>query len=152
MRRSEREITDQAQIEEILRKGAVVYLGIQDADAPYVVPLNFGYADGALFVHAALEGHKIDLLCANPRVSFAVAVDDAVIPGEMGCKWSARYRSVLGKGTAVFVDDHDAKIRAFDTLLGKFAAGPFTYAEDVLARTVVIRIDIETMTGKQAGY
>lgn len=43
MRRKDREVTELAQIEEILEKGKVVHLGMIDGDFPYIVPLNYGY-------------------------------------------------------------------------------------------------------------
>jgi nitroimidazol reductase NimA-like FMN-containing flavoprotein (pyridoxamine 5'-phosphate oxidase superfamily) len=145
-------MTDRAQLDDVLRRASVLYLAMLDAGVPYQVPMNFGYDGRALYLHSAGEGLKIDLLRADPRVSFAAVVDDVVIPGEIGCKWSARYRSVLGRGTAAFVTDRAEKIRGLDAALDKFAEGPFAYDEATLARTTVIRIDITEMTGKQAGY
>jgi uncharacterized protein len=152
MRRTEREITDRAQLDDILQRGKVICLGLMDFDQSYVVPLNFGYDGDAIYIHSAGEGHKMELLRANPKVSFAVTVDEAVIPGEIGCKWSSRYRSVMGRGTASFVEDRESKIRALDTMMAKFTEGPFEYIEETLGRTVVVRIDIDKITGKQAGY
>lgn len=43
MRKREREVTDEAAILEILDKCKVLYLGLSDADQPYVVPMNYGY-------------------------------------------------------------------------------------------------------------
>ena len=152
MRRSEREITDRAAIDAILARAQVLTLAMVDDDRPYVVPLHFGYDGTALYLHAALEGRKMAVLRRHPRVSFAVYVDDEVIPGEVGCAWSARYRSVLGDGTVCWLTTHDARMHALDTLLGKYAAGPFSYREDVLARTAVLRVDIDRISGKQAGW
>ena len=41
MRKREREVTDEAAILEILDKCKVLYLGLSDADQPYVVPMNY---------------------------------------------------------------------------------------------------------------
>ncbi|CAI3499371.1 pyridoxamine 5'-phosphate oxidase family protein [Enterococcus cecorum] len=43
MHRKDREVTELAQIEEILEKGKVVHFGMIDGDFPYIVPLNYGY-------------------------------------------------------------------------------------------------------------
>jgi uncharacterized protein len=152
MRRSERGIGERGAIDEILRRATVVYLGLNDDGLPYVVPMNFGYDGQALYLHSAPEGRKLEILRRCPRVSFAVTVDDEVVPGAVGCQWSARYRSVLGEGDARFLTAREERVRALDTLLGKFALGPFAYDENVLARTAVIRVDIRHVTGKQAGW
>ena len=46
MRRYEREMTDKAEIETVLAKATVVHLAMVDEGRPYLVPMNFGYADG----------------------------------------------------------------------------------------------------------
>jgi len=56
MRRREKQITDTKQMEQILAQAQVCRLAMVDKGHPYVVPLNFGYRDGALYFHSALEG------------------------------------------------------------------------------------------------
>lgn len=154
MRRTEREIADRTEIEAILRREPVLHLGLVDGGKAYVVPVNFGYAENCLYVHSAAEGRKIDVLKRNADVSFSVVTDAAVVPGpdNLACKWTAKYRSVLGEGRAVFITEHAAKVKALDIIMSKFAPGPYTFAENALARTAVIRIEIVRMTGKKAGY
>ena len=152
MRRTEREIKERREIDAILQRATVVYLGLNDDGMAYVVPMNFGYDGKSLYLHSAMEGRKIAVLKRHPAVSFVVAVDNAVVPGELGCKWSARYRSVMGEGDARFLTNREEKTRALDTVLGKFATGPFQYAPEVLARTAVIQVEIRSISGKQAGW
>ena len=61
MRRHEKAITDRAAIEAVIRRADVCRLGLSDAGHPYIVPVNFGYEDGVIFVHSAPEGRKIDI-------------------------------------------------------------------------------------------
>gem|GEM_PF-6349396 len=49
MRRSERAITDPAELESILREALVCRMGLCDGEVPYVVPMNYGYRDGSVF-------------------------------------------------------------------------------------------------------
>jgi nitroimidazol reductase NimA-like FMN-containing flavoprotein (pyridoxamine 5'-phosphate oxidase superfamily) len=79
-------------------------------------------------------------------------VDEAVVPGASACRWSARYRSILGEGDARFLASREDKLRALDALMGKFTRGPFEYDEKSLARTVAIAVTIRTLSGKQAGW
>ena len=60
MRRKDREVTDMGRIIAILDQARIVHLGLIDGEAPYVVPLHYGYTleDGKLtfFMHGATEG------------------------------------------------------------------------------------------------
>ena len=70
MRRKDKEITDEKVINEILEKAKVCRLALFDKDYPYIVPMNYGYKDNALFFHVAKEGKKIDLIKRNNNVRF----------------------------------------------------------------------------------
>jgi hypothetical protein len=151
MRRSEREIKDRAQIDEVLSTAFYLNLAMVDNGTPYVVPLNFGYADGCLYVHSAAEGRKVKLLKRSPQVSFSVVAKAEVVTGATPCQFSARYRSVLGTGRAALVADTGERMKGLDSIMRKSSKGPFAYDERTMARTLVFRIDIELVSGKQAG-
>lgn len=152
MRRSEREIKDRAQIDDVLATAFYLDLAMVDDGKPYVVPLNFGYADGCLYVHSAVAGKKVELLKRRPQVCFSVVVQAEVTRGATPCQFSARYRSVVGTGRAVLVEAAEERVKGLDCIVRKFTDGPFTYDAKMLARTAVFRIDIESLSGKQAGY
>ncbi len=92
MRRREREIRDQAGIQEILEKGLVCRLGLYDGQYPYVVPMNFGYRDGRIYFHCAAEGRKIDILQKNDRVCIEVDIDSRL------ARYEDRIRAVPARG------------------------------------------------------
>jgi nitroimidazol reductase NimA-like FMN-containing flavoprotein (pyridoxamine 5'-phosphate oxidase superfamily) len=152
MRRHEREITDRAEMETVLARATVVHLAMVDDGRPYLVPLNFGYADGCLYLHGAKEGRKIAVLRRSPAVCFNLFTDEAIVPGAApaGCNFTSRYRSVTGTGRVEFLENDDAKRHGLDVIMAHYASGPFTYRPDVFARTCVFRIVIESMTGKKA--
>jgi nitroimidazol reductase NimA-like FMN-containing flavoprotein (pyridoxamine 5'-phosphate oxidase superfamily) len=150
MRKPDKEITERAAQEEILRRAEVLRLAMCLGGQPYVVPLNFAYVDGRIWLHTGREGLKMDYLRANPRVCFEASVDVATLAGELPCRWSARYQSVIGFGRAVEVEDEAERRRGLDTLVRRYAgenAGPLS--EDAVARICVLRVDIESMTGKK---
>ena len=95
MRRSDRQVTDPEAIDAIMRAGEVLYLAMTDGGAPYVVPVDYGWDGRAVWIHCAEEGLKLDLIAADPRVSFAVASEARVVPGK-GCGWTTKFRSVVG--------------------------------------------------------
>ena len=62
MRRKEKEITDHTEIEAILNRSEICRLAMADDNVPYVVALNYGYANNCLYIHCAPEGKKIDMI------------------------------------------------------------------------------------------
>lgn len=149
MRRKDREITDPNRIEEIIAQARVCHLALQDIPAPYVVPLSFGYGDRTLYFHAARDGHKIDLIRQNPQAGFVLSVDlGDVDGGDKGCDWSVRFRSVMGHGKVSFVEAMDEKRVALDRIMAQYADGEFTYTDAMVERTMIFKLEIETMTGK----
>ena len=45
-------------------------LAFVDGDEPYVISMNFGYKDKALYLHSATEGRKIEIIKKNNKVCF----------------------------------------------------------------------------------
>lgn len=145
-------MTDRAAIEAIIRHAKVCRMAMCRDNRPYIVPVCFGYENNTLYFHSAGEGMKLDMLRENPHVCFEFDVDCEVVRAEEPCQWGMRYRSVIGFGKAVFIQDLPSKRHAFDVIMRQYADGRFAYPEASLAATVVIKVDIEQMTGKQSGY
>ena len=150
MRRREREIRDEAGIQEILEKGLVCRLGLYDGQYPYVVPMNYGYRDGRLYFHCAGEGRKIDILKKNDRVCIEVDVDSRVVQGQQPCRWTMKYRSVIGFGRARIIDDEREKKAGLDVIMAHYGGSGGEYDEKPLRLTTVIEVILERMTGKQS--
>jgi len=152
MRRKDKEIKDCNIIEEILQKGEICRIGLSDNGQPYIVPVNYGYQNNRLFFHSAIEGRKIDILRKNPHICFEVTVDDTIVTGEKACDWGMRYRSVMGEGTVLFLEDTTEKRAALDIIMSQYdREGVFTYGDGALERVTIIQIDIISLSGKQSG-
>jgi nitroimidazol reductase NimA-like FMN-containing flavoprotein (pyridoxamine 5'-phosphate oxidase superfamily) len=147
MRRADRLVTDRAAMDDVLRCADVLHLAMTGEDGPYLVPVNFGYDGQRIWVHCAEEGHKLDLLAADPRVCFEACVDVRIVPGKE-CGWGARFRSVIGFGTAVLVGDAAEKAHGLGVLIEHYSGRPETVALEKSSGVAVLRIDIESMTGK----
>ena len=152
MRRSEKEITDEAALKGIIQQSMVCRVGLSDGYRPYVVPLCFGYEDGCLYFHAAHEGLKIELIRRNNSVCFEFDAGAEIVENQEACDWSMRYKSVIGFGKAIFVEDVEEKRRALEIIMRQYSDRSFSFPEQSVACTTVIRIEIESMTGKQSGY
>ena len=150
MRRKDKEVTDKKAIEDIILRSTVCKLAMCDRHQPYIVPLCFGFKDNILYFHSAAKGKKIDILKNNPNVCFEFDIFTEVIKSAKACKWGMKYRSVIGYGKASFVTDENLKRQAFDIIMKQYADGLFLYEEALLTSTVIIKVDIESMTGKKS--
>ncbi len=152
MRRKDREITNQAEIEAVLKKAFVCHLGLADGDQPYVVPMNYGYEDGHIYLHGADEGKKIDILKKNDKVCFEMELfqSEIIKGGDQPCDWGTAFRSVIGFGTAKLLENVEDKTRALNVILKAHDDRSFTFPEEMLKMTAVIDITIREMTGKVA--
>lgn len=152
MRRKDREVTDRAEIDAIIRQATVMHLALADAGQPFVVPVFFGYDGRALYVHSARSGTKIELLKRNNRVCFEMTVDHGIIESDKACDFEARHRTVVGFGKAVFVEDEAEKIAALQMIVARFTDKSFDFPAANLKTTAVVRIDIDSVTGKRHGF
>ena len=150
MRRKEKEISDIDEIESIIRKSLVCRLGLADDGSPYIVPLCFGYKDNSLYFHSAKEGRKIEILKRNNDVCFEFDDNLEVQTGKAACAWGMKYRSVIGYGTATLIEDPEEKRKALDVIMAQYADGAFEYSEKAFGKVLVIKVEIESMTGKKA--
>ena len=151
MRKKDKEIKDVAAIKDILSKALVCRLALCENNQPYVVPLCFGYKDNALYLHCAGQGKKLDIIRKNNNVCFELDIDIELVKGEQPCNWGMKYKSVIGFGKAVFIEDADLKRKALDIIMRNFSGKTFEYPEQVVKNTTVIKVEIENMTGKQSG-
>jgi nitroimidazol reductase NimA-like FMN-containing flavoprotein (pyridoxamine 5'-phosphate oxidase superfamily) len=148
MRRKEKEITDRMQIDAIIKSCIVCRLAMADGGQPYIVPLCFGYRGNILYFHTARAGRKLEILRENPRVCFEFESGCELKSGETACKWSMRYRSVIGTGTASFVEAPADKRQALDLIMQQYTTGAFEYPEAILAKIMIIKVDIDEISGK----
>lgn len=150
MKRKDREVTDRRWQEQVLHDAQVLELGMVDPEGkPYVVPLGFGYEDGAIYLHGAPVGMKNDILAANPNVCFQVYIAGETVAYDKpdgSRSFTMRYRSVTGFGRVKTLDDLDEKNRALEILMRQYK---FPHTPVDAARKIwVARLDIDRMTGK----
>lgn len=152
MRRSDRELTDRAEIDAILQSARVLYLALSDADVPFAVPVFYAYDGTSLYLHSAKGGSKVRILKRNNRVCFVVSLQHGVIESEQACDFEAKHRTVIGLGHASFIEDPAQKVAALDRIVARFTDRTFAYPKTNLDATAVIRIDIESIKGKSHGF
>ena len=157
MRRKEREIEDEAEIAAILKEAPFGTLAFADGERPYLVAMNYGFlTDGSgrlrLYFHGAPEGLKFEIIRKNPRVCFQAVSEARIETASQACGWTCRYRSAVLRGSLTLVDDAQEKRRGLDALMRQYGwKGETDYPDSMLDRTAVLRLDAESVTGKESG-
>ena len=73
-------IENKEQVEEIISRCDICFVGITDLEGnPYVIPMNFGYQDGVIYLHSGPTGSSIDMLARNNRVCITFSVDHELV-------------------------------------------------------------------------
>jgi nitroimidazol reductase NimA-like FMN-containing flavoprotein (pyridoxamine 5'-phosphate oxidase superfamily) len=152
MRRKDKAIVEFAEIERIIQKSLVCRLALAEENQPYIVPLSFGFKNGNLYFHSALEGKKIEILRKNGKVCFEFDLDHEVVADEEACKWGMKYRSVIGFGKAYIVEDIHEKKQGLNAIMEHYSGNIHEYPEAAINKTLVIKVEIESLTGKESGY
>lgn len=147
LRRKDRELP-KAKGEEILSNGEYGVLAtIGENGYPYVVPMNYLYQDGCIYLHGAVQGHKIDNIGFSSKVSYCVVGKHEVSLTSL----STQYESVILFGLASLVQGPEKMkvlIDIGDRYRPECKDKGKKYAEAALDKVSVIRIDIERMTAK----
>ncbi|MEN8212365.1 MAG: pyridoxamine 5'-phosphate oxidase family protein [Thermodesulfobacteriota bacterium] len=150
MRREDKEITDKKEIEKIFKESQICRIAMVDKDKPYIVPMSFGYEQGILFFHTALEGRKINLIKKNPNLCFEVDQVFQFKKAKLACNWSIKYKSVIGEGRAQLLYDPEEKREGLNIIMAQYSGRTFEYPVENLEKTLVIKLVIDKMTGKQS--
>ncbi len=90
------------------------------------------------------------MLRNNNLVCFEMDIDQELIRSPDRC--SMRYRSVIGHGLATIVEERGEKIEALDLIMHHYRQEPFIYSEETMQSTVIIKVEIDEITGKACGY
>ena len=150
MRRNGQQMSDDECID-ILRNatsGTLAVLG--DGGYPYAVPLSYVYVDGKLFFHSALSGHKVDAIRNYDKASFCVIAQDNVQPQ----KYTTYYLSVIAFGRVHIIDNEEEKLQTARLLGYRYNPGDDESLQKEMekgfSRMLMIRFDIEHLTGKEA--
>ena len=147
MRRKDKTMQDGAIIG-LLQNGEYGVLSTVDGnEQPYGVPLNYVLMNNCIYFHCALEGHKLDNLAANRKVSFCVVGRTKVLPAE----FSTEFESVIVFGRASLIEGEE-RYQALNALIEKyspeFVSEGSAYIEKFDSQTNLVRLEIQHMTGK----
>lgn len=145
-----KQLLDEQATKDILNSATNGVLSLVDSDGePYGVPISYVYdGDRRIYCHSAVKGHKIECIEANGRCSFCVVGQDMIMPDE----FTTYFRSVIVKGSIHAVATRDEMIKGLLLLCGKYSPSidPDAEIAKSLNHVTVLRLDIDSMTGKEA--
>jgi uncharacterized protein len=155
MRRKEKEIKNNSIFVEIIKSGKYTTISMCRENEPYLVTLNYGFdtLKNSLYFHCANEGTKLDFIKENSNVCATIIEDRGYKMNE--CNHA--YRSVILRGKMKIVKDILEKEHGFDVLLHHLEENPeilkkkLFKANEPYERTSILRMDIESIQGKEGG-
>jgi nitroimidazol reductase NimA-like FMN-containing flavoprotein (pyridoxamine 5'-phosphate oxidase superfamily) len=151
MRRTDKEISDRRQMDEIIRGSLVCRMAMAKDNAPYVVPMSFGYDGEAIYLHTALEGKKIECFEANPQVCFEFERNvELRRDPQSACKWTFSFESVIGYGTISELVKPTQKERALNEIMRQYSGKTWPFESASVAKVRVWKIAISSMAGKRS--
>jgi nitroimidazol reductase NimA-like FMN-containing flavoprotein (pyridoxamine 5'-phosphate oxidase superfamily) len=151
VRRQDR-VLDSCRAIELLQTAEYGFLSLGESENGYAygIPANFAYdsEENALYFHCAPEGHKLENLRRNNKVSFCVVGKTQPIRE----KFTTWYESVVVFGKAnIHLPDGD-KRTALRKLVEKYSpeyieSGEI-YMDKFFSRTFAFKVEIEQITAK----
>jgi uncharacterized protein len=148
-------LTQIQQVELVIKKCQYCHVAMVDENnKPYLLPFNFGYHEGVVYLHSGPQGKKIDILKKNPNVCINFTTDHELFHQhpEVACSYGMRYRSVLISGKVEFITDYDQKVVVLNNIMHQFVDGNFTYSEPAVNNVCVYKVPIDEFSGKIYGY
>ena len=139
----------ETECQEILKKayrGTLSVVG--DGGYPYALPINFVYADGHIWFHCALEGHKMDAIKACDKACFTV-IDEPVREEN---DWWYHVRSVICFGRIRVVTDAAERLVRLRMLGEKYFPEGYDIDSDMMKngpQAAVLDFVVEHMSGKR---
>lgn len=147
-------IEDKQRLESIILHCDTCFVGIIDLEGnPYVIPMNFGYENGNLYLHSGPEGGKIEMLERNNNVCITFNLGHKLVyqHEKMACSYSMRSESAMCRGKVLFIEDIEEKRRALDIIMCHYTNNDFTYSDPAVRNVKVWHVSVEQMTGKVFG-
>ncbi|MEG2072311.1 MAG: pyridoxamine 5'-phosphate oxidase family protein, partial [Oscillospiraceae bacterium] len=117
MRRMKQEMSKE-DTQRVLERCSAGVLAVSDENGyPYALPMSYAYCEGKIYFHGAKQGHKIDAIMKNDKVSFCVIDKDEVVPE----KFTTIYRSVIAFGRARILENDAERRSALEKITEKYS-------------------------------
>ncbi|MDP4271467.1 MAG: pyridoxamine 5'-phosphate oxidase family protein [Bacteroidota bacterium] len=145
---------EQDNAEAIIAQCKICHIGLADTDGtPYVLPMNFGYSDGVIYLHSGPEGSHLDILGRNNKICITFSTGDKLVYQDenVACSYSMRSDSVICRGKVEFVEDLEEKTDAMNILMANYTDRKFTYSNPAIMNVKVWKVEVESFNTKSFG-
>lgn len=157
VRRSDRAVTEEVWIKDLLHRAPVGYLATVHGDQPFINSNIFVYdkENHVIYMHTAKVGRTQGNVDTQEKVCFTVTEMGRLLPADVALEFSVEYAGVVVFGTAVIVQNQEEATHGLQILLDKYAPHlkpGLDYRPPVseeLKRTAVFRINIDKWSGKK---
>lgn len=151
MRRKDREISEFDEICRLIDKCDTVRVGFNDTDAPYIVPLSFGYEakDGCIvfYVHGAKDGRRHLLARKNELVCVEADICLGFVELGKGAQ-TADYKSFIGTGKISQVRGEEA-LKGLNLICSHCGFDNMSCSDEAVKNTCVEKIEVNDFSAKQ---
>lgn len=147
-------ITNPTEIEEIIRRCPYCMVGLTDEEGnPYVVPMNFAYETGTIYLHSGPDGGKIEMARRHPQVciTFCEGHELVYMHQQIACSYSMKSRSVICRGMVRFITEMEEKRRVLNLLMRQYTDNECRMAEPAVRNVLIWEIKVEQMSCKSFG-
>jgi len=152
------EIKSKQKMAEFLSQEHVGRICSIDKDGfPQIIPMNFIFLNGAIYMHSHTRGEKLENIKSNSKVGFEVDRELEFLPSYFTHPTDASqadtlYISIVIKGIGDIVSDKNEKTLALNGLMEKYQPEgnyeKLTPDMDVVNEVAIIKITPKTMHGK----
>lgn len=147
-------IEDPIRIKEIIKKSDICFVGITDLEGhPYVLPMNFGYHDDAIYLHSGPEGSKLEMLHRDNHVCLTFCSGNELVyqNSKIACSYSMRSESAMCRGKVSFIEAFEEKRQGLDIIMRHYTDNDFRYSDPAIKNVKVWKVEIEQLSGKIFG-
>ena len=105
----------------------------------------------SLYFHCALEGKKINLITKNNKVSFEIEQSHEIVKSDISCKWTTKYRSIIGFGSIDIITDFNQKKEGLNIIMQQHGKSDNKYTDKSIENVLILKLNIDSFTAKKYG-
>ncbi|MDA3927854.1 MAG: pyridoxamine 5'-phosphate oxidase family protein [Prolixibacteraceae bacterium] len=147
-------IEDQAEIEKVIKACRTCFLGLSDLNMqPYVVPMNFAFEKGVIYLHSGPFGRKWEIMKENTKACITFVLGDELTYQDehVGCSWRVKSKSVIAEGEIEFVEEFNEKEKILHRLMGQYSDREFKFNAPAVKNVGIYKMKINKLQAKEFG-
>src|SRR5436190_9169142 len=122
-RQTDRGHYDRASVDAVLDAGLLAQVAFVDRGQPWCVPMLYARVGAEVYVHGSTGSRAMRLLAGGAPACLTVTLVDGLVLARSAFEHSANYRSVMVVGAFRLIDDHAARLAAFEAFTNRMLPG-----------------------------